>query len=202
MMSQTMGPNGRENLGFREEVLSAFSFLVNEYGFRVVEDTSTFVKYESTNVFVNVYHGRSSYVLGFEIGQIRDLSNRNEVIYSLGDILDLLGKRQEERYTFFQASTNERVKEYVLKLALLVRKYGKGFLHGETRLFADLLEASWKKVKAYERETALARARKEAENAWRERDYAKLVEIYNPVREDLTPAELKKLEYAQNRSKK
>jgi len=79
-----------------------------------------FVRYESSTVFVNLYHGRASYELGFEIGRLDDGTGKEEPPYSLNMIMELM-HAQEER--FFQASTAERVKKFVAELADLVRTY-------------------------------------------------------------------------------
>src|SRR5690348_10203982 len=61
----------REQLGFRDAVLSSFKFLA-EFRLRPVEKKMTFVRYQSRHVFVNVYHGRASYELGIQIGRLAD----------------------------------------------------------------------------------------------------------------------------------
>jgi hypothetical protein len=42
----------------------------------------------------------------------------------------------------------------------------------------------------------LRRIREQVNKAWQAKDYAKVVELYEQVRDDLSPAEQKKLEYA------
>lgn len=63
-------PNSdRSQLRFEEAAISAFAFLTSErYGFRCVVSESTIVRYESDTVGVTIYHGRSSYEIGCEIG--------------------------------------------------------------------------------------------------------------------------------------
>jgi hypothetical protein len=60
-------------LGFAEAVLANFEFL-RSYELRRVENDSTFVRFESEAVFVNVYHGRASFEIGVEVG----LKSRSE----------------------------------------------------------------------------------------------------------------------------
>ncbi|MGH8590336.1 MAG: hypothetical protein ACREXX_13715, partial [Gammaproteobacteria bacterium] len=60
----------RAELRFVEEAQTAFHFLVEELGFRLVKcEPPTFVRYESNKLFVNVYHGRLSYEIDVEIGR-------------------------------------------------------------------------------------------------------------------------------------
>ena len=70
MNFQDDGTFRRMQLGFSLEVLSAFQFLTQDYGFKCVKNDVTFVRYESESTFVNIYHGRRSYELGVEIGKL------------------------------------------------------------------------------------------------------------------------------------
>lgn len=192
------GPN-RERLCFKEEVLSAFNFLTKEHGFHCVKAEITFVRYESQSVFINIYHGRGSFEIGFEIGQLDVSPKYPEVKYTLGDLLDLVGVREKEEYTFFQASTKERIKIWVPKLAELVRKYGGSILKGVPDIFGRLKEIQTRNSEMYLKEIRISRIRKKAEEVWHSKDYKTLVKLYESIREDLTPAEAKKLEYARRR---
>src|SRR2546427_6337083 len=122
-MDKTIPGQHRTQLGFTEAVLSAFDFLEREYDFHVVNAEPTIVTYESPRVFVNIYHGRASYELGFEIGRLVGLAGQREHPFSLGDLITLAGAQEETGYTFLQASTRERVKVYVPKLADLAKRY-------------------------------------------------------------------------------
>ena len=87
----------------------------------------TFVRFESKTVFVDIYHGRGSYELGFEIGL---LSLDKESWVTLNEIIELAGAQKETGYTFYQVSTQKGVEEFVPKLAELVKKYAKNALLG------------------------------------------------------------------------
>jgi hypothetical protein len=191
VITRTPGPE-RARLGFVDEVLAAFDFLTSEYGFRLVKVEVTFVRYETTEVFVNVYHGRSSYELGVEIGRFADMVGSFERKFTLGDIIDWAGAKAETNFTFAMASSPEKVKYWMPRLAALVRKYAGKALRGDALTFAQLRDMA----RAYQKQDTLRRMRAEVEEAWHAKDYAKVVELYEPVRDDLSPAEIKKLEYA------
>jgi hypothetical protein len=195
-MFKKKSPVNREVLGFKEEVLAAFGFLIDEYGFRVVEQEPTRVRFESPLVFLNVYHGRSSSELGLEVGQLEKRSSQLQSRYYLSDILDLIGKAQEEGYTFFQASTQERVKKYIAQLAELVKKHAKNVLKGDSAVFENLRSIQARKSQEYLKEMNLSRIRPEANEAFRKRDYSRVIELLEPVRTELNPSELRKLGYA------
>ena len=186
-------PTDRHHLGFTEQVLSSFDFLIKEYGFRVVKTEPTFVRYESSTVFVNLYHGRASYELGFEIGRLDDGTGKEESPYSLSMIMELM-RAQEER--FFQASTAERVKKYVPRLADLVRTYAPAVLGGDPATFRKLIKTRLEMANRLHEELRVRTFREEAANAWRSRDFPKVAELYDAIFEKLTQAEIKKLNYA------
>ena len=189
----------RDQLGFVSEVVSAFKFLLTDYGFSCVKVEPTFVRYESTSIFVNIYHGRRSSELGVEIGKLGNIPGLKENWYTLGEVMDLMGVREKLGFTFFQASTRERVQILVPKLAEYVRKYAGSMFEGNLQIFERLRDLRHKKSEEYMKEIFLSQIREEAERAWHKKDYAKLVELYDSMKDDLTFLEVKKLEYAQKR---
>ncbi|MBZ5724375.1 MAG: hypothetical protein LAP87_05200 [Acidobacteriia bacterium] len=57
-MFKTEAGANRELLAFEGAALGSFNFL-RSYGLKPVTKNSTFVRYQSKQVFVNVYHGRT-----------------------------------------------------------------------------------------------------------------------------------------------
>jgi hypothetical protein len=118
MLKKNPGPE-RAKLEFREVVLSSFKFL-GEFGFRPAQEKETFVRYESSEAFVNVYHGRVSFELGVEIGRLKEPAEK----LTLYDIVAGAGAEKTEgfgQHTMFQVSSREGVQQFVPKLACLVR---------------------------------------------------------------------------------
>src|SRR5690349_15884302 len=181
MITRTPGPE-RARLGFVEEVLAAFDFLTSEYGFRIVEVEVTFVRYETAEVFVNIYHGRSSYELGVEVGCFAGMIDSFERKFWIGDFIDWAGARGETNFTFAMASSPEKVKYWMPRLAALVRKYAGKALSGDALTFAQLLEVQTRVAHEYWKEHDLRRLKEEVHTAWQAKNYAKVVELYEPVR--------------------
>jgi hypothetical protein len=180
-------------------VLSAFSFLSTDYSFTCVTVEDTFVRYESESIFINIYHGRSSYELGVEIGKLEKNSGLPEDWYTIGEIMDLIGVREKLKFTFFQASTRDRIQMLVPKLAEYVREYAKPILNGDIQLFDKLHDLRQRKSDSYLKDMKLRRIREKAEIAWHEKNYSELIALYKSMRDDLSQVEAKKLEYAQKR---
>src|SRR6266545_442730 len=102
--------------GFVSEVRTAFNFLLTDYGFSCVKIEPTFLRYESPLIFINIYHGRKSSELGVEIGQLNNVLGARENHYTIGEVMDLMEVREKHGFTFFQASTRERVRMLIPKL--------------------------------------------------------------------------------------
>ena len=106
-MLRSESPVERASLGFLEAATSEFMFLVEEFAFSCVKRDVTFVRYESKNVFVNIYHGRSSFELNVEIGERSLSENTRERSFAIGDILYVTKPEVAERYYPYQVTTPE-----------------------------------------------------------------------------------------------
>jgi hypothetical protein len=186
----------RDNLGFTSEALSSFYFLIKDYNFKCVKANTTFVRYESKFLFVIIYHGRKSYELEVEIGKLEESQNTPENGYTIGEVMELFDVRKDLKFTFFQASCKSQVQVLVRKLADYVRSYAKPILDGDYGIFEKLQNLRQMKSEAYIREMNLRNIREMADIAWRQKDYAKYVDLYNSVKDNLTSIEVKKLHYA------
>lgn len=194
MLSKEPSPE-REKLGFKDAVLSSFKFL-GEHGLRPVEEKMTFVRYESSEVFVNIYHGRASFELGVEVGRLAEPDEK----VTLYDIVAEAGADKAEgfgQHVVFQVSSREGVQEFVPKLAHLVQKYGTPFLKADASAYSAVHEARSRGAVEYEKQVNLRDVRKKVEAAWHAKDYTQVVELYGPVRKELTEVEAKKLAYAE-----
>jgi len=197
MFKTDSGPD-RERLRFEETVLASFDFL-GSYGLKPKKKEPTFVRYESKKVFLNVYHGRSSFEIGLELGR-RDRPER----YGLGYIIASAGKAAWEAEgfghgTMFQVSSREGVQQLVPKVAGLLKKYGEPFLRGDPEFYDELAKANERASSEYTRRQLVERTRKDADTAWAGKQYARVVDLYQPLREDLTEIETKRLAYAEKK---
>jgi hypothetical protein len=188
------GPE-REQLGFREAVLPSFAFL-NSHGFKPVQEQVTFVRFESGAVFVNVYHGRASFELGVEMGQLDNPGGK----ISLNDVIAWCGAGEAEdfgQHVVFQVSDREAVQEFVPKLARLLQKYADPFLKGDAAAYESVAEARSRTAAEYRKKMELDRIRTKAEAAWHQKDYQRVVELYGSKRDDLSNVETSRLAYAE-----
>ena len=104
MLEKTLS-KAREQFGFPEAVLASFRFLVEDFGFSVVEHEPTYVRFESREVFVNLYHGRGSYELGVEIGERLKGDNTPERSFTLREIIGMTDAKRAASFHLYQAMT-------------------------------------------------------------------------------------------------
>jgi hypothetical protein len=189
----------RGSLGFPEAVISAFAFLTKDFSFSCVQQDVTYVRYESSAVFVNVYHGRASFELNVEIGERVIGRSVPENSFAIGEILYLVSPQVAENYRPYQVTTAESVQKFVNELANLVKENAIPALQGDHDFFQRVGEIQLQRSDNLLRTWELNSVRKDVEVAWRERNFKRVIELYDPVKEHLTPAEVKKMEYARKK---
>lgn len=195
-MFETEPGQERYKLGFKEEVLNQFDFLTKEYEFQCIKEEVTLVRYESQKVFINIYHGRASYELGFEIGLQPSSLGINECKFTLTEIIELAGVQNSIGNIYFQVNTEEGIKKYIPIIAELVKKYAQNALLGDMSTFVSLESIQKQISDKYLKEMELNRIRPKAKEAWHNKRYIEFIELYEHIQNDISPSEVKKLEYA------
>jgi hypothetical protein len=184
----------RDVLGFAGAAEEAFRFL-SSYGFRLQNSDATILRYVSERVFLNVYHGRSSYELGIEVGLLQsgDCSDQG---YPLGAFVGLTDQQEAARLRYFMTTKPEEVRVGLQRLAGQVKQWVERALVGDETVFAELRQHQQEWSKKYAAEVLAGQVRPKAEEAFRARDYKRVVEFLSKIEHELTPAERQKLEYA------
>lgn len=186
----------RASLRFVESAKDAFAFLTTDYGFFIVTTDVTFVRYESTHVFVNVYHGRSSYELGVEVGS---LDEHFEPAFQLIELVLLHGEAALQRFRVYQTNNADLVRRGLMLLAESLRENGKDALRGDPLIYDTLRKERKRAEQRFALDLHVRQTRPRAEAAWKARDFATAAYFYGQIEEDLSPAEIKKLHYARKK---
>jgi hypothetical protein len=195
-----MEPSGsRASLGFAEAVISAFKFLIEDFAFRCVRKDVTIVRFESDSVFVNVYHGRISFELNVEIGERTVGGVFSENPFTIEDILHLVNPKEATNYRPYQVHTFDSVRKFVSELSRLTKEYAISALKGDRHFFERLNDSRSQRSNVYMKELRLSRTRTEVEAEWHQKNYPRVVELYDSMMDDLTPAEAKRLAYAKKK---
>lgn len=199
MLTPAKPNEDRSLLRFEEAVLHAFAFLASGFGFRVTDTQLTRVRYESSTAFVNIFHGRSSYEVGCEVGPLGQTGTSVEQ-YSLWEVCQLEGVPGVSSRSFLQASTREAVEAAVERAATLLHNHGRRALEGEKEYFEALERARSAWFQREQSEARLAHVRPAVDDAWARHDYRSVVALLEKLSAVLTPAERKKLDYARAKS--
>ncbi|MCY7346508.1 MAG: phosphoribosylanthranilate isomerase [Pyrinomonadaceae bacterium] len=183
---------------FVDFVRKDFHFLETEYDFKLTEAKTNYsnssVRYESKKVFVGIYYCPARYECDAAIGIISDDTQN----YSIGELLSLEADFDlSPNYTFEKLTQAEITEKDISWFASVLHKHGGKYLNGDTAAFEKLKETSEIKSEEYTQEIINKQQRQKAEKAWKRKDYGVVVEIYKSMKEFLSQAERKKLEYSE-----
>lgn len=188
-----MNESDRGYLNFVEKVRKAFVFL-SDLGFSEIEALPTLVRYRKGNVEVDIYHGRQSYEIG---AGITAFGTR----YSITEIIRANDLEVEKHFRYPITTTPEGVFAGLEELSTLMKRYGRASLDGDPKYFQMLERQRELWSKEYSLEVLTRQLRPKADQAFRQKDYVKAVELYSQFRECLSPVEIKKLSIAEERCK-
>lgn len=182
-------------LGFQSIVLELFGWLEG-YSYCMTGASSTIVRYEGPLGFVNVYHGRSSYEIGVEVGPPGD---EQIACYSMSELIRLKDDEEAKKYRNPVVTSLQSMKGFVAIQAQRLKVYGHRILAGNTMVWHDLEQQRQRWSEEYAMDVLLSQVRSEAARSFREQNFKRVVELLSPVERRLTPAECKKLEYARKK---
>jgi hypothetical protein len=186
---------GRDRLGFVDAVRQSFGFLTSEFGFTIIIQTSTMVRFEGDRAVVQVFHGRSSFILGVEIG-LKTPSQGREVRYSLRELVTLRKSIGDDvNYGEFQISSAAKLPAFVEQLAELTRRVAPKALEGDREIFEHLAEQQHREGRVLTDASTAMWLREQAGKAWQNRDFVSVVEAYTALA-SLETIEMKRSETA------
>lgn len=180
-----------EELAFVAAVRLHFSFLENEFGFRVVGHNAGCVRYESEAVFVEVFLEMPFFQIELAIG-LRDQLRPGHSGYSIHYLVRLLNGESFFRYQDRFGRTKCEVDGAVDELSKLLHSCGERALQGDVDVFAAMREISNFDME----QIRLRKIRSDAEAAFQHKEYCQSAELYSSMEPHLTATEVKKLAYA------
>jgi len=177
---------------FAELAKNAFFFL-ESVRFRLAKSEPGWVSYESHRASVDVIWDARSGELDAYVGLLPRTGQSHET-YSLADVRGVDGVPESELRT--PQVAEDRLGPFVQKLAADLRTHAQAALGGDPTYFRRLEAFRAAKSRAYMREMKLRQVRSEADKAWRDRKFDRIVSLYTSVEGDLTESESRKLDYA------
>ena len=183
---------------FEGFVRKDFRFLETKYDFNLTEAKTnyhySFVRYESKKVYVAAYYCPTRYECDIAFG----ILSENTPSYSIGELLSLeTDFNSLPKYTFEKLTQAEVTERDVSWFASILKKYGVEYLKGNPTVFKKLKENREQKSKEYTQEIMNQQLKQKAENAWKQKDYEVVAKSYKSIEKFLSPAEKRKLEYAE-----
>ena len=178
---------------FPNAVSGCFSFL-RSFGFEQIQVNVDSVRYESVRTYILIFYETYSFEIGLEIGSLIEKSMR----FPMSAVIRLFEPEEADRYRDYAAQTAEEIERGVSKLASQIARYANAGLFDDPELFEHLRDVTDHSIRKHWRESELSYMRQKLEIAWREKNYAKVVDLLEPMRADLTRSELKKLEFSKN----
>jgi len=85
------------------------------------------------------------------------------------------------------------------EISALMKRYGRSALDGDPQLFSMLESERRSWSEEYALDVLADQLRPQADEAFRQKNYAKAAELYSRIRERLSPSEIKKLSIAEER---
>jgi len=187
----------RLQLDFAQTVEASFRFLVCQFRFRLVDMQPTFVRYEAEQAFVNIFHGRSSYELGIEIGRWVEVDGRLvEEKFTLGDVIALGHDLSAVGYRSYTATSKEQLVRSIAQLADWTQRFGSQALRGEPTVFDSLRAQGAQQSQTTLEGWRAQRLRAAASEAWRRKDWGRVIDAYSEMDAELGSVELKRSERA------
>lgn len=177
---------------FTRSVLDWFEPLLCERGFVVENSSSGSVVFRSEAVEVSIVLEPMSYAIGLYLAA----RGHPEGLVGLGDVVDADLGLGHTKQTFFQASTRAGMEIALEKMAGLVAEHCGGVLAGDKEEFRRILAAGRLRDEAYTARIVADPIRKEADEAWKRRDYGRVIALYGAIEAGLTVIETRRLVYA------
>jgi hypothetical protein len=115
-------------------------------------------------------------------------------MYSLTDVFGMAG--MPDRKMPSQVAAEDRLQPFVERLAHDLRAYALPALVGDRMFFRRLASFRDAEAESFTRGVMLRQVRSAVEQAWRKRDFKKVIGLYASVEDDLSEAEQGRLEYA------
>lgn len=185
---------------FRKACLSDFAFLTTTHGFRYVRSPAE--RYPDPFAVHFEKGGWTVVVRGLSYGFALDLEVHSpDGRHGSFGVLIPKGKAMEVRQEYQRGQLGD-----ISSAARCLREYGEDFLRGDWSRFEEIdrfhreirraTSDAWHKE---QKEAPLRRALKEADEAFRRKDYKAVADVLSPFSEVLSPTQRKKFEFAKKK---
>lgn len=190
--SSSAAATSEGRLGFVDLALEAFAFLL-EKGFAVARRDETLLRFESSDVFVNVYHGRSSYQVGLELGRLQEGD-----LYSLHEVLTAVAPEEVQRARC-QTTDREILARCLQAIAEVVEQRCRRLLAGDSIAFEELRSAVAPRRRALTLQAQFGPIMDRADRAWEAKDLRAAMDLYEQATPALDKKRVRRLQFLRER---
>ena len=179
------------NNSFIQIAKEKFHFLETKYGvpLEIISDNELKLNYNDYCLRV-MYDNKRSYELDIRLNVKGSIFQS----YEFHELAQYAGVASEN--SGFQASTKARLELIIDRMANLLSLVCNQIPLFSQETMTNLQKQREKDCRNYALKNKLVRMRVDAEKAWKEKNFAAVLSIYEPFLEHLSKAEIKKYEYA------
>jgi len=181
------------DFNFRKLAKSYFSFLVKNYGYRIIFDKDLEVRFEKNNVLLSIFYDSYTHEIGLTI--VNQLKPNDK--YPLSTLLKFIDHNEQ---LIFQASNDEVADRCLKGISLLVKSNLSGLLLGDQDSFIQLEKFYLRDNNTTTRKYTIDPIKENALSAWQKKDYVTVVRLYDSIYSDLSSVEKKRLAYSKKRN--
>jgi hypothetical protein len=184
---------------FEQMVETSVGEMLTAEGFRRGEDSPFRVRYERGTLFVEVeYEATRSRELTIWLG---DADRIGEPPLTLNDVLRATDCDAEaiERIARSQTGDATFLRRLLCDARDLLSRFGQPFVHGDESAFARARSIRSERARAYTTELQHRPVLEAADTAWQAKDYGRVHDLLNPIRDSLDESQKRRLEFAEKR---
>jgi hypothetical protein len=184
---------------FEQMVKSSVGELLTAEGFRRGEGLPFRIRYERGALFVDIeYETSRSRELTIWLG---DADRNGEPPLTLPDALRATGCGAEaiERIARSQTGDPAFLERLLNDARELLSRFGQPFLRGDDSAFARAREIRSERARAYTAELQTRPVLEAADSAWQAKDYGRVHDLLNPMRDSLDESHRRRLRFAEKR---
>lgn len=195
--------NHRFNI-YESQVRKYFRFLEKDFEFKyldpeIIMNRYIHLRYISKKVYVDFYYGAPGYELDFSIGRLNADSLSEKRHFGSSEVMFLDDTQDPEDYKIYSAFSIENIYKCIPKLAKVLKENGRDLLQGNASTFKQIKSKSEKIISKWNKEEELNQIKKLGQIAWDQRNYTKLIKLFDPIHQNLKPSEQKKLMLAKKK---
>lgn len=170
---------------FVQLVQEYFLFLQEEYDMHIKdEEVAECVSFKSNITWIEIWHDK--YSLFIEMGT-------NDGLYqtSLWDIMQFV--TGEGNSASYMASDEEKLKKGLQRLSNYVKLYCHKALSGNIEFYKEVQKNKKTREQEHAFRNKISNIEELAKAAWEKQDYKKIINLYDPILEHLSPMQKKRL---------